>query len=196
MSNKQTEEWQRDARHHVLQADDERFPQLLAEISNPPLLLYVDGDADILHLPALAIVGSRNPSKGGERNALSLRSIWPASASLSSAASHRASTRPRIGVRWPPAAERLPFWATASIGSIPPATRRWLRRSRQAARWSASFRSAPTRNANFPATQSTDQRPEPRHAGCRGGPPQRFADHRAPRRRARAGGFCAAGLYP
>jgi DNA processing protein len=69
MSNKQTEEWQRDARHHVLQADDERFPQLLGQISNPPLLLYVDGNVDILHLPALAIVGSRNPSKGGERNA-------------------------------------------------------------------------------------------------------------------------------
>ncbi|MGI9200126.1 MAG: DNA-processing protein DprA [Woeseiaceae bacterium] len=69
MNNKLTEEWQREARHHVLQADDEAFPQLLREISNPPLLLYVDGNVDILHLPALAIVGSRNPSKGGERNA-------------------------------------------------------------------------------------------------------------------------------
>ncbi|MGI9221109.1 MAG: DNA-processing protein DprA [Woeseiaceae bacterium] len=69
MSNQQTENWQRDKRHHIVPADDERFPELLGQISNPPLLLYVDGNADILHLPAIAIVGSRNPSKGGERNA-------------------------------------------------------------------------------------------------------------------------------
>ena len=69
MSDQPSKEWQRDPRHHLVQADDGRFPPLLAEITNPPLLLYVDGNADILHLPAIAIVGSRNPSKGGERNA-------------------------------------------------------------------------------------------------------------------------------
>jgi DNA processing protein len=69
MSEQQSKEWRGDPRHHVVEADDERFPQLLAEINNPPLLLYVDGNADILHLPAIAIVGSRNPTKGGERNA-------------------------------------------------------------------------------------------------------------------------------
>src|SRR5690606_26360570 len=31
--------------------------------------LYVHGDPDCLHLPALAIVGSRNPTRGGVRNA-------------------------------------------------------------------------------------------------------------------------------
>jgi DNA processing protein len=33
------------------------------------LLLYVNGDLDALHLPTLAIVGSRNPTAGGTRNA-------------------------------------------------------------------------------------------------------------------------------
>jgi DNA processing protein len=61
--------WQADARHHIIQHDDERFPQLLGQISNPPPLLYVNGNPDLLHLPTLAIVGSRNPTKGGERNA-------------------------------------------------------------------------------------------------------------------------------
>jgi DNA processing protein len=69
MSDDQKEQWSQDPRHHIVPLDDDRFPQLLAQINNPPLLLYVDGDAEILHLPALAIVGSRNPSKGGERNA-------------------------------------------------------------------------------------------------------------------------------
>ena len=69
MSEDKDEQWQRDPRHHKVAIGDERYPQLLEQISNPPLLLYVDGNAEILHLPALAIVGSRNPSKGGERNA-------------------------------------------------------------------------------------------------------------------------------
>ncbi|MDX1507228.1 MAG: DNA-processing protein DprA [Woeseiaceae bacterium] len=45
------------------------YPQLLAEASGAPLLLYVKGSVDALHLPAIAIVGSRNPTDGGERNA-------------------------------------------------------------------------------------------------------------------------------
>ena len=69
MSDEKDALWRADARHHIVARDDDRFPQLLEQIPNPPPLLYVDGDADILHLPALAIVGSRNPSKGGERNA-------------------------------------------------------------------------------------------------------------------------------
>ncbi len=61
--------WQAGPRHRIIPHGDADFPQLLGEISNPPHLLYVDGDPEILHLPALAIVGSRNPTKGGERNA-------------------------------------------------------------------------------------------------------------------------------
>ncbi len=69
MSNSSDVEWRADTRHHVIQHASDCFPELLAQISNPPLLLYVDGNPDVLHLPALAIVGSRNPTKGGARTA-------------------------------------------------------------------------------------------------------------------------------
>ena len=48
---------------------DEDFPELLTQLSDPPPHLYVKGNADVLHLPSLAIVGSRNPTEGGVRNA-------------------------------------------------------------------------------------------------------------------------------
>lgn len=43
------------------------MPELLQQIPGPPTLLYVVGNRDALHLPALAIVGSRNPTSGGMR---------------------------------------------------------------------------------------------------------------------------------
>ncbi len=69
MSEHQEQLWLRDQRHHQIVRGDDAFPQLLEQIPNPPHLLYVDGDPESLHLPAIAIVGSRNPTKGGERNA-------------------------------------------------------------------------------------------------------------------------------
>lgn len=69
MSDQQDELWLRDQRHHRIVPGDSAFPHLLEQIPSPPHLLYVDGDPESLHLPAIAIVGSRNPTKGGERNA-------------------------------------------------------------------------------------------------------------------------------
>jgi len=62
-------EWLRAPGHRVLHRDDDGFPELLSQIPGPPDSLWVDGDADVLQLPALAIVGSRNPTQGGARNA-------------------------------------------------------------------------------------------------------------------------------
>ena len=62
-------EWLKGDRHQIVRHDDDEFPDLLRQIPDPPLLLYVHGDANLLQLPALAIVGSRNPTAGGERNA-------------------------------------------------------------------------------------------------------------------------------
>ena len=62
-------EWLDDPQHHIVACTDAALPELLQQISAPPLLLYVNGNADQLHLPALAIVGSRNPTQGGLRNA-------------------------------------------------------------------------------------------------------------------------------
>lgn len=43
------------------------FPLLLAETVNPPPVLFVAGDANLLLEPACAIVGSRNSSANGKR---------------------------------------------------------------------------------------------------------------------------------
>jgi DNA processing protein len=63
------DEWLEDDAHHVVTLGEDDFPAMLAEIPGPPKLLYVHGNIDALHLPALAIVGSRNPTQGGVRNA-------------------------------------------------------------------------------------------------------------------------------
>lgn len=52
--------------HHLLTIDDPRYPQRLKEIPASPPLLYVHGNADLLNDPQLAIVGSRNPTQGGQ----------------------------------------------------------------------------------------------------------------------------------
>ncbi len=65
-----TEAWlDADATHHVLTLGVADFPALLLETADPPLLLYAQGRLDLLGAPALAIVGSRNPSAQGVDNA-------------------------------------------------------------------------------------------------------------------------------
>jgi DNA processing protein len=62
-------EWLDEPGHALLHLGDDNYPELLARISNPPESLYIIGDPALLHVPSLAIVGSRNPSSGGARNA-------------------------------------------------------------------------------------------------------------------------------
>ena len=50
---------------HILTLTDPRYPAQLAEIPDPPPLLYVRGDVGLLAEPQVAIVGSRNPTPGG-----------------------------------------------------------------------------------------------------------------------------------
>ncbi|MDH3512236.1 MAG: DNA-processing protein DprA [Gammaproteobacteria bacterium] len=45
--------------------NDAQYPPLLKEISDPPALLFVRGDANVLTLPQFAIVGSRNATASG-----------------------------------------------------------------------------------------------------------------------------------
>ena len=42
---------------------DERYPRLLAEIHDPPYILYAKGDWQLMHKRALGIVGSRKASR-------------------------------------------------------------------------------------------------------------------------------------
>jgi len=62
--------WLEHESHHVIAYGQDSYPELLAQIPGPPLLLYVNGDIDSLHLPSLAIIGSRNPTRGGLRNSV------------------------------------------------------------------------------------------------------------------------------
>lgn len=61
--------WAERPGHRVLVLGDADYPYLLANIPDPPLLLYIKGRAELLAGPALAIVGSRNASAQGKANA-------------------------------------------------------------------------------------------------------------------------------
>ncbi len=60
---------QADPRHSVLTLGDADYPAPLAETADPPLLLYLSGRRELLAAPAIAIVGSRNPTAQGGDNA-------------------------------------------------------------------------------------------------------------------------------
>lgn len=62
-------EWLDQPHHHLITLFDDAYPERLREISSPPLLLYVDGDAALLNSLSIGVVGSRNPSSMGEQNA-------------------------------------------------------------------------------------------------------------------------------
>ncbi|WP_434775378.1 DNA-processing protein DprA [Pseudomonas oryzihabitans] len=54
---------------HLLCLGDDRYPALLAEIADPPPLLFVEGRVELLEQPQLALVGSRQASAQGLDNA-------------------------------------------------------------------------------------------------------------------------------
>lgn len=56
----------------IIIRDCAQYPRLLKEIADPPLVLYVRGDADVLSTPQVAIVGSRKPSHSAEQHAFDL----------------------------------------------------------------------------------------------------------------------------
>jgi len=64
-------EWAAQPGHAVLTLADVEYPKQLLEIADPPALLYVAGNAKLLHSLALAVVGSRNATPQGLKNAQS-----------------------------------------------------------------------------------------------------------------------------
>lgn len=64
-----TLEWLQQAGNQLLTLADAGYPQALLDISDPPLMLYVKGRAELLARPALAVVGSRNATAQGIANA-------------------------------------------------------------------------------------------------------------------------------
>jgi len=61
--------WLEEPGNHVVTFADDAYPRLLLEITDPPPLLYVKGDPDLLDHASLAVVGSRNATQQGRANA-------------------------------------------------------------------------------------------------------------------------------
>ncbi|MFJ2989104.1 DNA-processing protein DprA [Collimonas sp. NPDC087041] len=64
-----TLEWLQQPGNQLFTLADSGYPQALLDISDPPLMLYVKGRAELLSRPSLAVVGSRNATVQGIANA-------------------------------------------------------------------------------------------------------------------------------
>jgi DNA processing protein len=62
-------EWLQQPSNQLLTLADAYYPQALLEIQDPPPVLYAKGRLELLNAPSLAIVGSRNATPQGEKNA-------------------------------------------------------------------------------------------------------------------------------
>ncbi len=60
---------------HVLTWGQPDYPERLSQLTDPPLILFAEGDLTCLQTPAIAMVGSRNASNAGLENAYNL-SAW------------------------------------------------------------------------------------------------------------------------
>ena len=61
--------WLEGPDRHLLTWDDSRFPPLLKDVAGCPPVLFVHGSVEALANPQLAMVGSRNPTAGGQETA-------------------------------------------------------------------------------------------------------------------------------
>ncbi|MEE9331926.1 MAG: DNA-processing protein DprA [Methylophilaceae bacterium] len=64
-----TLDWLKKNNTHIVTLADTSYPQRLLQTSNPPVVLYAIGNLDWLNQPAIAMVGSRNATPQGEKNA-------------------------------------------------------------------------------------------------------------------------------
>ncbi|NUO89064.1 MAG: DNA-protecting protein DprA [Cupriavidus sp.] len=55
--------------NHLLTLADDNYPRRLFDLHDPPPLLYIKGDPALLARPAVAIVGARNATAQGKRDA-------------------------------------------------------------------------------------------------------------------------------
>lgn len=61
--------WLAQPGNHLVTLADAEYPKSLLEITDPPPFLYAKGNLSLLNQPSIAIVGSRNASVQGEKNA-------------------------------------------------------------------------------------------------------------------------------
>jgi len=65
----QASQWLSQSNNHLITLADPEYPRSLLEIADPPPFLYAKGNLTLLNQPGIAIVGSRNASVQGEKNA-------------------------------------------------------------------------------------------------------------------------------
>ncbi|WP_052947539.1 DNA-processing protein DprA [Aneurinibacillus tyrosinisolvens] len=65
-SGKEKYEWLTKRKIHLLAYNDAEYPAWLREIADPPELLYAMGKLESLSMPAIALVGTRNPTVYGK----------------------------------------------------------------------------------------------------------------------------------
>lgn len=68
-STESTLDWLESEQNHLITLADADYPKALLEIPDPPPLLYAKGQIKWLNTPGIAVVGSRNASPQGEKNA-------------------------------------------------------------------------------------------------------------------------------
>ncbi|PKO91051.1 MAG: DNA-protecting protein DprA [Betaproteobacteria bacterium HGW-Betaproteobacteria-1] len=68
-STESTLDWLASEQNHLITLADTDYPKALLEIPDPPPLLYAKGQKKWLNTPGIAVVGSRNASPQGEKNA-------------------------------------------------------------------------------------------------------------------------------
>ena len=61
--------WLKDEGHHLLALGEAAFPRALLDIPDPPTVIYAIGRTELLNVPSIAIVGSRNATPQGCRDA-------------------------------------------------------------------------------------------------------------------------------
>ena len=64
-----TQNWCQQPQNTIITLADDRYPRSLLEIADPPILLYVKGRIELLSAPGVGVVGSRNATLQGLRNA-------------------------------------------------------------------------------------------------------------------------------
>jgi DNA processing protein len=91
-------DWLDDPLNHIFSIADAEYPQHLLNTADPPLLLYVKGRIDLLNARALAVVGSRNASAQGLRNAEAFaKSVSDAGLCIVSGMAHGIDAAAHIG---------------------------------------------------------------------------------------------------
>jgi len=90
--------WLEDSLNHIVTLADVDYPQSLLNIPDPPLILYIKGRLDLLNHASFAVVGSRNATTQGIRNAESFAlAVSEADLCIVSGMAHGIDTAAHIG---------------------------------------------------------------------------------------------------